>query len=1011
MVINKIKRRIINLKMRQIFITTAICLTIGVVVIFIFTLDKSIKAFGSNCGDGVAVCGCGDIVAADYTFPADLNCDNSSDALFIGANNITIDGNGHKIANTVTHIRQDKSAIKNIGYSDITIKNLTIEGLFDRTILFDWGGVTPITNINFINNTISDGQFAVNIYHATDVTMTGNIISNCNSQGIDTSGNTNVNISDNTFLYCVRPLVAPMGINWTVNNNYFIRDRENIDNGIANIFTNNHLIDNAVSRMINWTEIPRLLTKGNTVNFNFDMNNFRGVACPSCTYTVNVYPTETIIHGQVGNSVSGSFIVNNSGTYTLQVTITDPQGNYFKKNYIFLVDATGNQTTRYYFTTDNTDHGQGSGSDAKALKLAVPLNDQEWACDQWIGDSVDDIPDYPLAVLDRIDYEVWYRNIPRPIDDATPGSGAPGVFALDKMANYDFFYDIPAPGIYDVPFNRYINPYVLLAPGTKLSKNFTGLNIPMDYFWSWYNIELKYVVQVYDDGPAWQTFTSSPSYADFKYFYSTTPAIKSASNSDISILAATQSDPTDPKTTNIILEGTGSTDIILDSFNKPFIAYNSRIDSAGTTTISLTGLSGITTVNNNFADMSITPSAGYIDVRINYWNMTGDHTKRWTESGVPGTITANHIVNDLKPSTKYYLKINGVSVGDYTSDGTGQIIFNYTGGYSTKVFELATSLGGSGASSSFNGDVIFQINNSAPSTDSQNAILNITSETAKTMLISNDPNFADAQWQWFEAEKSWVLSPGLGHKIVYAYFKDESGNVSKLYSAEIELVEKLPEQGISDRICVPVKGTQLPEGISVGDLIKVPDITTVYFISCDYLRLPFPNEPTYFTWYPDFRNIKIISPEVMTKIKLGKNMTVRPGTALVKIYTMPNVYAVEPGAELREIPSEEIAKKLYGLSWHNLAIDIPDVFFIDYNQGEPVSELKHPTASVIQYQNSSERYYIENGQKRLITPEAFNHNLFLNKFTIADIPTEIGYQAINNLPLMNIADIVFKSIL
>ncbi len=956
------------------------------------------QALAANCG-GAVVCSCGDTVTSDYTLPADLTC--SSHGLVVGADDITIDGNGHKI--TINDTLRAYTGILNNGFNNITIQNLTIDGWAREGIFMGGTAGTHISNITLLNNTINNTRYAIHPQYVDSGTFSGNTIYNADSLGVWIVNANNINFTNNTFLYSARPFGAA-GNNWTIDNNYFLKGRENMDTGfITSTITNNQIIDGAISKMITWNEISRLLSKGDTVNFSFAMNDFYGAACPGCTYTATTYPTETVTDSAVGNNVTGSFVVNNSGTYSLEITITDTQGNYFKKNYMFLVDPTGSQTTRYYFTPDLTYHAQGAGTDAKALRLTAPIADAEWQCDKWIGNSVDEIPDYPLAVVDRVDYEVWYVDYPRPMT-AAPGSGDPGVFGFDKLAGYDFNYDLPAAGVYDVPFNRHADPFVALTPGIKLSKNFTGLNIPMDYLWSWYNMELKYVVKTYNDGPVWQTFVSSPSYADFQYTYSTTPAIQSTSNSDISILAATQSDAADPNTASVILSGTGSANLTLDNFDKPFIGYNSRIDSSGTTTVNLTGLSGVTTINN-VADMSITPSAGYIDVNIDTWNTSGTYYKKWTESGVPGALTSNHVINDLQPNTHYYLKINGIVDSDYTSDGSGQITFNYTGGYSTKTFEITTTISSGGGSNpsvtGFTENVDFTINNGAEATNDPQVTLNINSQSAKEMLISNDPNFIDAQWEPLASEKSWQLLPGLGTKTVYAYFRDENNNTSQLYTAQINLEET--QELTQPEECQVPEGFQLPEGIEAGDLLKVQDVTTVYFVSgCDLRRHPFPNETTYFTWYPDFQNIKLIDADIISQIPLGENITVRPGTALVKTYTMSQVYAVEPEETLREIPTAEIAAKLYGPNWADLLVDIPDAFFIDYIVGEKITEIKYPTASVVQYQNSQDIYYIEDDLKRLITPEVFKTDLFLNKFIITDVSNDFVYETGDNWPVQEI---------
>jgi len=66
---------------------------------------------------------------------------------------------------------------------------------------------------------------------------------------------------------------------------------------------------------------------------------------------------------------------------------------------------------------------------------------------------------------------------------------------------------------------------------------------------------------------------------------------------------------------------------------------------------------------------------------------------------------------------------------------------------------------------------------------------------------------------------------------------------------------------------------------------------------------------------------------------LGHNITYRPGSRLIKIPSVPEVYAVEPGGVLRNIPSEEAAQELFGNNWADYIDDINIAFFFDYTIG------------------------------------------------------------------------------
>src|SRR3989339_1345558 len=89
-----------------------------------------------------------------------------------------------------------------------------------------------------------------------------------------------------------------------------------------------------------------------------------------------------------------------------------------------------------------------------------------------------------------------------------------------------------------------------------------------------------------------------------------------------------------------------------------------------------------------------------------------------------------------------------------------------------------------------------------------------------------------------------------------------------------------------------------------GDLIKMDGLSSVYYLGADGKRYVFPNEATYFSWYSDFSGVVTISASELQSYPIGGNVTMRPGTELVKITTDPSVYAVEPNGVLRKIQSE-----------------------------------------------------------------------------------------------------------
>lgn len=130
-----------------------------------------------------------------------------------------------------------------------------------------------------------------------------------------------------------------------------------------------------------------------------------------------------------------------------------------------------------------------------------------------------------------------------------------------------------------------------------------------------------------------------------------------------------------------------------------------------------------------------------------------------------------------------------------------------------------------------------------------------------------------------------------------------------------------------------------------GDLIKIPDDsdaatlsdTAVYYYAKNGKRYVFPNEKTYFTWYPDFAKVQVIPLDQMSLIPIGGNVTYRPGTRMLKFQTDPKTYIVTRGGVLRWATTEEVARGWFGTNWNQHIDDVSEAFYINYTFGEPVA--------------------------------------------------------------------------
>ncbi|MFA6018359.1 MAG: M23 family metallopeptidase [Patescibacteria group bacterium] len=120
-------------------------------------------------------------------------------------------------------------------------------------------------------------------------------------------------------------------------------------------------------------------------------------------------------------------------------------------------------------------------------------------------------------------------------------------------------------------------------------------------------------------------------------------------------------------------------------------------------------------------------------------------------------------------------------------------------------------------------------------------------------------------------------------------------------------------------------------------LIRTLENSAVYYCGRDGGRYLFQDENTFLSWYDDFSSVTVISSETMGSIPLRGTVTYKPGTSLVKLLSVPKVYAVAKNGILRWIPSADIAESQYGAEWAKLVHDLPDGFFPAYSVGEDVT--------------------------------------------------------------------------
>lgn len=110
----------------------------------------------------------------------------------------------------------------------------------------------------------------------------------------------------------------------------------------------------------------------------------------------------------------------------------------------------------------------------------------------------------------------------------------------------------------------------------------------------------------------------------------------------------------------------------------------------------------------------------------------------------------------------------------------------------------------------------------------------------------------------------------------------------------------------------------------------------VYYVGADGKRHAYPNSRVFFTWYQNFDGVQTVSQAALNLYALGRNVTYRPGSRMVKFTTLNKVYAVARDGSLRWVKTEDVARGLYGADWNTKIDDISDAFFTDYSFGPDI---------------------------------------------------------------------------
>ncbi|MDD5625860.1 MAG: hypothetical protein PHG83_01690 [Patescibacteria group bacterium] len=355
--------------------------------------------------------------------------------------------------------------------------------------------------------------------------------------------------------------------------------------------------------------------------------------------------------------------------------------------------------------------------------------------------------------------------------------------------------------------------------------------------------------------------------------------------------------------------------------------------------------------DNGYTEEDITPK--YFDDTTNTWENYKSVVRDATNNVI--IVTTNHFTPGGITGGKF------VTAGEEDDDDGGD---TPTGG----------STGGSGNAGIVGPtNLSLKINNGAAKTTLRNIVLTINATGATEMMISNTSDFANINWEPYQATRSWLLPIGKGEKAVYARFRDNNFNLSSIISSII-----ISESEEADIITYNLKNR---------DLVICPTCTTrktaVYMI-LDGESHVFPHYNVYHSWgFPsDFSTVKKVTPEELAKYPEGLAMIFRDGslfrgkTTSLHGLNATAVFMVSDG-KLRPVKSSAVYQKLFNDPKWKLVTWVPDDLLSKFNYplGDTIdSTTKHPNGTLVKYTGTSQIYLIQGGKKYKLSAKALTNN-------------------------------------
>lgn len=297
------------------------------------------------------------------------------------------------------------------------------------------------------------------------------------------------------------------------------------------------------------------------------------------------------------------------------------------------------------------------------------------------------------------------------------------------------------------------------------------------------------------------------------------------------------------------------------------------------------------------------------------------------------------------------LYVSGSSVGTMTKNGsTFSKAYTFANDGSYTVY--ARCADGDGNDTTGTSRTVSVVNTEDPDTSGTFTVPSVTpstaiedERTAFTVRPTSDYNVTNC-WLYVDGDRVATMNEAStnrftanytftndGNYSVYAYCKDSHGNAVSGTRRTVT---------VSNQSTTSTNATR-------GSLIKIPcgvyantsqTCKAVYYYGHDGKRHVFPNESVFYTWYSNFNDVVSVSQDFMSSLVIGKNVTYRPGSVVVKFDSSPEVYAISADHTLHHYTTLSLLKSDYGSNWTNVLAKVPDALYSNYTIGSEIDNVR-----------------------------------------------------------------------